>query len=77
MKNLEDENKTLETKLKILKEHEEYGSKIDDIVKNLKNELEEQVEKLIQDQDKLKDELFKVQEEVEDTKKKLVVVKIA
>lgn len=77
VKHLEHENKKLETKLKILKEHEEYGSKIDDIVKHLENELEEQVENLIQDQEKLKDELLKMQEEVEDTKKKLVVGKIA
>lgn len=77
MKHLEDENKKLETKLKILKEHEEYGSKIDDIIKHLENELEEQVENLIQDQEKLKDELLKMQGEVEETKKKLVVVKIA
>lgn len=77
MKHLENENKKLETKLKILKEHEEYGSKVDDIIKHLENELEEQVESLIQDQKKLKDELLKMQGEVEETKKKLVVVKIA
>lgn len=70
VKHLEDENKKLETKLKILKEHEEYGSKIEDIVKQVENELEEQVENLIQDQEKLKDELLKMQKEVEDTKKK-------
>ncbi|CAF98206.1 unnamed protein product, partial [Tetraodon nigroviridis] len=70
VKHLEDENKKLETKLKILKEHEKYGSKIDDVVKHLKNELEEQVENLIRDQDKLKAELRKMQEEVEDTRKK-------
>lgn len=70
VKHLEDENKKLATKLKILKEHEKYGSKIDDILKHLENELEEQVENLIQDQEKLKDELLKMQEEVEDTKKK-------
>lgn len=70
VKHLEDENKKLATKLKILKEHEKYGSKIDDILKHLENELEEQVENLIQDQEKLKDELLKKQEEVEDTKKK-------
>lgn len=70
VKHLEDENKKLATKLKILKEHEKYGSKIDDILKHLENELEEQVENLIQDQEKLKDELLKMQEAVEDTKKK-------
>lgn len=77
VKHLEDENKKLETKLKILKEHEEYGSKIDHVVKHLEKELEEQVENLLQDQEKLKDELLKMQEEVEDTKKKLVAVKTA
>lgn len=70
VKHLEDENKKLETKLKILKEHEQYGSKIDDIVTHLANELEEQVENLIQDQENLKDELLKKEEEVEDTRKK-------
>lgn len=70
VKHLEDENKKLETKLKILKEHEQYGSKIDDIITHLANELEEQVENLIQDQEHLKDELLKKEEDVEDTKKK-------
>lgn len=70
VKHLEDENKKLETKLKILKEHDQYGSKIDDIVTHLANELEEQVENLIQDQENLKAELFKKEEEVEDTKTK-------
>lgn len=70
VKHLEDENKKLETKLKILKEHEQYGSKIEDIVKHLGNELDEQVDNLIQDQEKLKAELLKKQDEVEDTKKK-------
>lgn len=72
VKHLEDENKKLETKLKILKEHEDYGSNIDDIVKHLENELEEQVENLIQDKEKLRAELLKKQEEVEDTKNKWV-----
>lgn len=70
MKHLEDENKKLETKLKILKEHEQYGSKIDDVVTHLANELEEQVENLIQDQENLKAELLKKEEEMEDTKEK-------
>lgn len=70
VKHLEDENKKLETKLKILKEQEQYGSKIDDVVTNLANELEEQVENLIQDQENLKAELLKKEEEMEDTKEK-------
>lgn len=72
MKHLEDENKKLDTKLKILKEREEYGGKIDDIIRQLQNEMEEQIEKLIQDQEKLQAELLKKQEEVEDTKKRFV-----
>lgn len=70
MKHLEDENKKLETKLKILKEQEQYGSKINDVVTQLANELEEQVENLIQDQENLKAELLKKEEEMEDTKEK-------
>lgn len=70
VKHLEDENKKLETKLKILKEQEQYGSKIDDVVTQLANELEEQVENLIQDQENLKAELLKKEEEMEDTKEK-------
>lgn len=72
MKHLEDENKKLETKLKILKEHEEYGGKIDDIVKQLENEMEEQIENLIRDQEKLQAELTRKQQEVEDTRKRFV-----
>ncbi|XP_060923105.1 keratin, type II cytoskeletal 8-like [Limanda limanda] len=70
VKNLEDENKKLDTKLKILQEQEEYQGKVDDIVKQLENELEQQIETLLSDQDKLQDELTKNQEEVEDTKKR-------
>ncbi|GAA6227625.1 keratin, type II cytoskeletal 8-like isoform X1 [Lates japonicus] len=68
VKNLEDENKKLDTKLKILKEQEDYEGKVDDIVKQLENELEQQIENLLHDQEKLKAELAKNQEEVDDTK---------
>ncbi|XP_042260590.1 keratin, type II cytoskeletal 8-like isoform X1 [Thunnus maccoyii] len=69
MKQQEDENQKLDTKLKILKEQEDYEGKVDDIVKQLENELEQQIENLLRDQEKLKAELLKNQEEVEDTKK--------
>lgn len=72
MKYLEDENKKLETKLKILREHEHYGGKINEIVKQLENELEEQIENLIRDQEKLQAELLRKQEDMEDTKTKSV-----
>ncbi len=70
MKNLEDENKKLDTKLKILKDKEDYDGKIDEIVKQLENEMEQQIENLIRDQEKLRADLLKCQEEVEDTKKR-------
>ncbi|KAG7236538.1 hypothetical protein INR49_000801 [Caranx melampygus] len=70
VKHLEDENKKLDTKLKILKEQEDYEGNIDNIVKQLKNELEEQIENLLRDQEKLEAELDKNQEEVEATKKR-------
>lgn len=74
MKHLEDENKMLDTKLKILKDHEDYSGKIDDLVRQLEIELEEQIESLIRDQEKLQAELFKKKEEVEETKRKSVLL---
>ncbi|CAK6977502.1 keratin%2C type II cytoskeletal 8-like [Scomber scombrus] len=70
MKMQEDENQKLDTKLKILKEQEDYDGKVNDIVKQLEMELEQQIENLLRDQEKLKAELLKNQEEVLDTKKK-------
>ncbi|XP_031147472.1 keratin, type II cytoskeletal 8-like isoform X2 [Sander lucioperca] len=70
MKHLEDENKKLDTKLKILKEQEAYEGKIDDIAKQLENDMEQQIETLLHDQEKLHAALLKNQEEVEDTKKR-------
>lgn len=70
MKNLEDDNKKLDTKLKILKEQEDYDGKINDVVRQLENEMEQQIENLIRDQEKLQAELLKDQVSVEDTKKR-------
>ncbi len=67
---MEDENKKLDTKLKILKEKEDYEGKIDDIVKQLQNEMEQQIENLIHDQEKLQAQLLQSKEELDDTKKK-------
>lgn len=72
VKHLEDENKMLDTKLKILKDHEDYSGKIDGLVRQAENELEEQIENLIRDQEKLQAELLKKKEEMEDTKRKSV-----
>ncbi|XP_061572167.1 intermediate filament protein ON3-like isoform X2 [Cololabis saira] len=69
VKNLEDEKKKLDTKLKILKEQEDYDAKVDDIVKQVQAELEQQIESLLRDQDKLQDDLVKIQDKVDDTKR--------
>lgn len=74
VKHLEDENKMLDTKLKILKDHEDYSGKIDGLVRQVENELEEQIENLIRDQEKLQAELLKKKEETEDTKRKSVLL---
>ncbi|XP_056287283.1 keratin, type II cytoskeletal 8-like [Pseudoliparis swirei] len=70
VKHLEDENKKLDMKRKILKDQGDYEGKVDDIVKHLENEMEQQIENLLRDQDKLEAELLQNQEEVEDTKKR-------
>jgi len=72
VKHLEDENKKLDMKRKILKDQGDYEGKVDDIVKHLENEMEQQIENLLRDQDKLEAELLQNQEEVEDTKKRSV-----
>lgn len=68
MKNLEDEKKRLDTTLKILKQQEDYDGKVEELVKQAERELEQQIEQLLADQEKLKAGLEKAQEEVEDTK---------
>ncbi|KAL6115303.1 uncharacterized protein ACO6RY_00192 [Pungitius sinensis] len=71
VKHLEDEKKILATKLDILKDQGHYEGKVDDIVRQLKNELKQQVDDLRRDRDKLKEELLQNQEEVDDTKMRL------
>ncbi|KAM6893872.1 keratin, type II cytoskeletal 8-like [Xenentodon cancila] len=70
VKTLENEKKKLDTKLKILKEQEDYNAKVDEIVKQLEADLEQQIESLTRDHEKLEDDLLKNQEEVDDTKKR-------
>ncbi|XP_030266019.1 intermediate filament protein ON3-like isoform X3 [Sparus aurata] len=69
VKNLEDENKKLDTKLKILKEQEDYDGKIDNIVRQMEDELQQQIDSLLRDQEKLQAELLRNQEAVDDTRK--------
>uniref|UniRef100_A0A8C7YIJ0 Keratin, type II cytoskeletal 8 n=1 Tax=Oryzias sinensis TaxID=183150 RepID=A0A8C7YIJ0_9TELE len=70
VKNLENEKRKLDEKLKILRSKEDYAGRVDDIVRQEKIELEQQVETLLRDQEKLKDELSTKQEEVEDSRKR-------
>lgn len=70
MKHLENEKRRLETKLKILREQEDYNGKVEYLVKQLENELEQQIETLKSDQNKLQPELQEIQDEVDDTKKR-------
>lgn len=70
VKNLEDENKKLDTKLKILKEQEDYDGKIDNIVRQMEDELQQQIDSLLRDQEKLQAELLRNQEAVDDTRQR-------
>lgn len=51
-------------------EKEDYDGKINLIVKQLENEMEQQIENLLNDQEKLKAELLMNQEDLDDTKKR-------
>lgn len=70
VKNLENENKKLDTKLKILKEQEDYKANVDEVVKQMKDELEQQIDNLLRDQKKLQDELELKNQLLDDTKNK-------
>ncbi|XP_019747104.1 intermediate filament protein ON3-like isoform X2 [Hippocampus comes] len=70
VKHQEAENKKLDTKLKILQGQEAYEGKIEGVVKQLEEELKQQIDKLLSDHAKLEDELFRNQEEVENSKKR-------
>ncbi|XP_033181493.1 keratin, type II cytoskeletal 8-like isoform X2 [Mastacembelus armatus] len=70
VKKLEEDKTTLQMKLKILKEQEDYKGNTDAIVNQEENKLRQQIENLLFDREKLKDELSRKQEEVEDTKRR-------
>lgn len=72
MQNLEQQNKVLDTRLKILKEQEDYKGNVDAVVQQLANELQRQIEKLARDKQKLKQELARCQDEVDQTRNKSV-----
>ncbi|KAF3688497.1 Intermediate filament protein ON3 [Channa argus] len=68
-KHLEDENRKLATKLKILKEQGGYEGNIDPIVRQAETNLQQKIEELLLDQEKLQAELHQMQKQMEDTKK--------
>ncbi|XP_056157042.1 intermediate filament protein ON3-like [Lampris incognitus] len=70
VKHLEDQNKVLDTRLKILQDQENYKGKIDEVVQQLEMELQRQVDNLERDRAKLQADLLKSQEDVEQTKLK-------
>ncbi|XP_036807812.1 intermediate filament protein ON3-like isoform X1 [Oncorhynchus mykiss] len=70
VQNLEQQNKVLDTRLKILKEQEDYQGNVDAVVQQLANELQQQIQKLARDKQKLKQELARCQDEVDQTRNK-------
>ncbi|XP_071017988.1 keratin, type II cytoskeletal 8-like [Oncorhynchus clarkii lewisi] len=66
VQNLEQQNKVLDTRLKILKEQEDYQGNVDAVV----NELQQQIQKLARDKQKLKQELARCQDKVDQTRNK-------
>ncbi|XP_031414618.1 intermediate filament protein ON3-like [Clupea harengus] len=70
VRNLEQENKRLETKLKILMEQERYKGNVDEIVAALSTSLRRHIESLDLDRLKLEGELVRSQDEVEQTREK-------
>ncbi|XP_030637221.1 intermediate filament protein ON3-like [Chanos chanos] len=70
VRNLEQQNKALETRLKILLEQENYKGNIDDIVSQLAANLRKQIDSLARDRQKLENELNKSQDDVENTRAK-------
>ncbi|KAK6325477.1 hypothetical protein J4Q44_G00048190 [Coregonus suidteri] len=67
---LEQQNKVLDTHLKILKEQEDYKGNVDAVVQQLANELQQQIENLARDKQKLTQELARCQDEVDQTRNK-------
>ncbi|XP_072539037.1 keratin, type II cytoskeletal 8-like [Salminus brasiliensis] len=65
---LEEENKILETRLKILLEQDSYKGSTDDIVKELAADLRRQIDELDRDKQKLDSELVKCNEGVDNTR---------
>ncbi|XP_061895626.1 intermediate filament protein ON3-like isoform X1 [Entelurus aequoreus] len=70
VKHQEDENRKLDAKLKILREQEAYQGGVEGVVKQLEEELKQQIDKLLNDRAKLEDELHRNQDVSENTKER-------
>ncbi|XP_064182877.1 keratin, type II cytoskeletal 8-like isoform X1 [Anguilla rostrata] len=70
VRRLEEQNKVLETRLKILLEQESYKGNIKEIVDELSNNLQRQIDGLALDRQKLLSELGRTQNEVDHNKKR-------
>lgn len=69
VKHLEDQNNVLSTRLRILKEQQDYQGKVEEVVQRLREELLQQIDGLARDRLKLESELAKNQDELEHTRK--------
>uniref|UniRef100_A0A6Q2WR81 Keratin, type II cytoskeletal 8 n=1 Tax=Esox lucius TaxID=8010 RepID=A0A6Q2WR81_ESOLU len=70
VQDLEQKNKVLETRLKILKQQEDYKGDVDEVVQQLSIELQQQIEGLTRDKLKLQQELARCQDDVNQTRRK-------
>ncbi|MBN3321467.1 ION3 protein, partial [Atractosteus spatula] len=70
VRDLEKQNKILETRLHILQERDNYKSNADQIADEYRNNLRNQINGLAQDRKKLERELVRIQGQVEDHKNK-------
>lgn len=70
VQHLEQENKKLETRLRILLDQEGYKGNIEDIVSQQKADLQRQIDGLDLDRNKLEAELLKNQKEVDHTRQR-------
>ncbi|KAI4875521.1 hypothetical protein NFI96_032487 [Prochilodus magdalenae] len=68
VRRLEEENKALETRLKILQEQDSYKGNIDDFVKEVAADLRRQIEGLDRDRQKLQNDLVKSDDEVDNNR---------
>ncbi|XP_054642836.1 intermediate filament protein ON3-like isoform X2 [Dunckerocampus dactyliophorus] len=70
VKHQEEQNRKLDTKLKVLKGRAAYRGEVEGVAKQLEEELKRRVDKLLDDRAKLEDELRRNREQAENTKER-------